>query len=239
MPSTFRITNHPVLYNDSIAGPEISMTSTAHAFELLTQFCQSNHINLGGICAFTFQRNRTGVFASIIIDSEKQQVIPNYPLENMSSYKELVLPNNTLVCYQTNLPPMTESSHSGIDNPFQFPCCNNMQPYRNRRLDKEQYFTNFKNSTGSHDNAVFEVKRQINNGPMIDTTYHQIINGIRVQADGEYKQKMHAFKNYRCNQCNLFYSIDLYHATNANVNNYHHMRLNPFTKNVENLEILL
>ena len=123
------------------------------------------------------------MFASIIIDSEKQRIIPNYPLENMSSYNELALPNNTLVCYQTNLPPMAKSLHSGDDKPFQFPCCNNIQPYRTRRLDKEQYFTNFKNSTDSHDNAVFEVKRQINNGPLIDTTYHQIINGVRVQVD--------------------------------------------------------
>ena len=77
---------------------------------------------------------------------------------------------------------MTSTAHA-FELLTQFPCCNNMQPYRNRRLDKEQYFTNFKNCTGSHDNAVFEVKRQIHSGPLIDTTYHQIINGVRVQVD--------------------------------------------------------
>ncbi|CAN0284819.1 unnamed protein product [Ascophyllum nodosum] len=42
---------------------------------------------------------------------------------------------------------------------------------------------------------------------------------------------MHAFKNYKCTVHNRFFGVDLYRSSgNSSGYNFHHMRLNPFTR---------
>ena len=50
------------------------------------------------------------------------------------------------------------------------------------------------------------------------------------EMPGPYTQKVHSFKNYKCVSKNLFFGIDLYRSDGSAGGNYHHMRLNPFTK---------
>lgn len=206
--------------------------------EKLELFCKENDISTSGICAFTFQQNRTGLFASIIVNWDSMVILNNYPLENLNNYQEKKLPRDVLMCYKTHLPELPK-----YEQPVQtsieksFPCCNSMLPYQSRVISKEAYFTDFINCKGSRPNIVYELKKQINNGPLIDTVYYELIDDQRHILNGNFTTKIHAFKNYRCLRCNLFFSIDLYHKDSTNRGyNYHHMRLNPFTKGIENLD---
>ena len=114
-----------------------------------------------------------------------------------------------------------------------------MKSYRNRRLDKERYFIDFHQGRGTYNDTIFEVKKQINNGALIDTKCFKLINNSRVEVDNnECINKIHSFKNYVCDKCNLFFSIDLY-SSSGDVYNHHHMRLNPFTKNLNQLKELI
>ena len=203
---------------------------------LIKIFCDKHNISPTGICAFTFQKNKTALFSSIIIDWNQKIILDNYPLENLSSYLEMKVENDVLLCYQLDLPQINSVISSTEHISFSFPCCQHMSSYCDKRLDKEKYYFDFKNNQGSHDNVVFEVKRQVNNGPLLDTTFFKIINGSRIKVSGNYTRKIHAFKNYRCLKCNLFFSIDLYYDSNSTIGyNYHHMRLHPFTKNIDTL----
>ena len=51
------------------------------------------------------------------------------------------------------------------------------------------------------------------------------------EVAGPFSQKIHSFKNYKCASKKLFFAVDLYRADESvPATNYHHMRLNPFTK---------
>jgi hypothetical protein len=76
--------------------------------------------------------------------------------------------------------------------------------------------------------VVFEVKRQVNNGPILSVKYFQLLDGHLVQVHGQSTQKLHAFKNYKCASHDLFYGVDLYLAGEDSGYNQHHMRLHPF-----------
>ncbi|KAI1709647.1 hypothetical protein Ddc_13771 [Ditylenchus destructor] len=54
---------------------------------------------------------------------------------------------------------------------------------------------------------------------------------------GTFTNKKHGYKNYLCATHNLFYAVDVYDRANNVGRNFHHMRLNPFTKiNTELME---
>ena len=75
-------------------------------------------------------------------------------------------------------------------------------------------------------NLIFEVQKQVNNGPLISTKYFRLSNGQRQEIEGSFSNKVHSFKNFKCNSHNLFYGINLYRETPGR--NPHQMRLNPF-----------
>lgn len=200
--------------------------------KVLRDLCEAKGIATTNLGAFTFQKNRSTEFCSIIVDWDQDKLLPNYPINLLNEYEEIRLPGDVLLCYKTDLPrPQNAPAYAKATT---FPCCGEIQPWRARRLDKEQCFTDFFNGVGSHPNIVFEVKRQVDNGPLLDTTYYELRDGSRHEIEGRFNQKIHSFKNYKCSKCNLFFSVDLYRKSGVS-SNYHHMRLNPFTKNADTL----
>ena len=90
-------------------------------------------------------------------------------------------------------------------------------------------FTKFISKAGTS-GYVFEIKKSINNGALLWTKYFTVTDGTIAELEGEFSQKAHAFKNYKCDKHNLFYNVDLYEKSGKSSYNYHHMRLVPFTK---------
>ncbi|KAJ1631967.1 hypothetical protein T492DRAFT_1143712 [Pavlovales sp. CCMP2436] len=112
----------------------------------------------------------------------------------------------------------------GGQQPF---CCD--VPFKPRRLDADATFFDFMRGTGNHPNVVYEVKEQVDQGPLLSTKYYKLCNdNIEEIEDKNFAQKFHAFKNFKCAQHNRFYSVDLYREGNDAGSNFHHMRLNPF-----------
>jgi hypothetical protein len=86
---------------------------------------------------------------------------------------------------------------------------------------------------GHHPNIVFEVKCQRNNGPLLSTDHFRLENGrVLPVVGGNFTQKKHAFKNFKCLVHDLFYAVDVYNnsSTASGGYNFHHMRLNPYTR---------
>ena len=209
------------------------MTST---IEKVKQYCTSHEIPMEDLSVYTFQRNYSTTFASIVIDWNAENIMPNYPAEFLDSYDEKNI-GDINVCYKTGLQPIEKE-----DGPYRdklFPCCDGMTPFKARQLNNERYFTAFKDGSGHYPAIVYEVKRQIDKGSLLDTRHYQMINGVRTEVSGNFTQKIHSFKNYTCASCNLFFGIDLYRATVSEGHNAHHMRLNPYTANVETVHELL
>ena len=88
----------------------------------------------------------------------------------------------------------------------------------------------FLSERGNVPGTIFEVKAQVDNGPLLSTKYYSLLDNEVVEQEGEFTQKIHAFKNYKCRAHDRFYAVDLYKAKNSSTYNRHHMRLNPFTK---------
>eukprot|EP01137_Pigoraptor_chileana_P012403 Opistho-2@64777 len=124
----------------------------------------------------------------------------------------------------------TASSELASPDGASFPCCSQMCDYRPQRLDKEELFTSFKNERGSAPGIVFELKTQVDNGPLLRTDYYKLVDGRRIKVSNEYHSKLHAYKNYKCTSHNLFFAVDLRSDSSATYNT-HHMRINPFTQN--------
>eukprot|EP00930_Biecheleria_cincta_P030154 TRINITY_DN20913_c0_g1_i1.p1 TRINITY_DN20913_c0_g1~~TRINITY_DN20913_c0_g1_i1.p1 ORF type:complete len:247 (+),score=31.22 TRINITY_DN20913_c0_g1_i1:366-1106(+) len=196
-------------------------------------FCKIKRISTDGILAVTIQRNRTTEFSSLIINWDTMSTSPNNPMEFLKDYKELKVAGSAfLVCFNDNLDPSVIKELDVGPRDVNAPpfCCPDLQPYRPKRIGKESYFTGFVNSQGTHDDVVYEVKEQIDNGPLLSTRFFKLQQGNIVLVRGEFRNKAHAFKNYECKRCKRFFAVDLYRADNLAGGNYHHMRLNPFTK---------
>jgi len=110
-------------------------------------------------------------------------------------------------------------------------------PYKHRRTAKDVVFEDFVNGVGNHPDVLFEVKTQIDNGPLISTKYYKLEFDQITEHPGPFFQKIHCFKDYKCAAKNLFFAVDLYRADQSGGGNFYHMRLNPYTK--INDEILL
>ena len=202
------------------------------------EFCNAHNISLEHVMAITVHINRTTSFASLIINWDKETILPNLPLELTNKYKEERV-GNFLICYQSGM--TLPDNYSSWDKsmakldldqeglPF---CCNNLVGYKNKKLSMEGLFRDFFASRGNHRNVVYEVKKQVDNGPLLDTKYYQLLDDAVVEVQGTFHRKKHAFKNYKCTAHNRFYSIDLCDASSSTTTgyNYHHMRLHPFTK---------
>ena len=60
---------------------------------------------------------------------------------------------------------------------------------------------------------VFEVTRQVDNGPDISTFYYKMMEGkvkkLDLKDSGSLN-KIHSFKNYKCRNHGLFFKVNLY-----------------------------
>lgn len=191
------------------------------------EFCNSNGISTQNILAITVQINRTSTFSSMIIDWESNKVIENYPIQFLTEYKEKRI-GEYMISYKSDL-PLLKQEIVLIKPNLNFPCCTNMALYKPRATARDDCFKGLVSSFGNFQDIVFEVKIQINDGPLLGTVYYQVLKNKRVIYEGESpKNKIHSFKNYKCTTHDLFFMIDLYSITA--VSNFHHMRLNPVTK---------
>lgn len=200
------------------------------------RFCERHGLSTRGVLALTAQVNRTTEFCSILLDFERGDLLDVYPAEFIAAagYKEMRL-GELLVCYADGLPrlqaaplPSDAERKAAVCERPPF-CCAGVEPYKARRLDGEALFTSLLSGRGHHPNVVFEVKRQIDKGPMLTTKHFQVISNAVVEVTGSFTAKMHAFKNFKCPRHSLFFGVDLFQASGAgHGSNFHHMRLNPF-----------
>merc|ERR1711890_45989 len=105
----------------------------------------------------------------------KTKMIQNYPHEmSEGSAKEKSVDNFIITYFQ--LPSITavnmESSATKM-GPF---CCENLKSYKNIRNDKESLFQTFLSGKGTVSEVLFEVKEQVDNGPLIGTKYFRLCN---------------------------------------------------------------
>ena len=202
----------------------------------LKGWCEENGVPTHGVLVMTIQENRSTEFASVVVHMDEQKVLPNFPADGLSSYTE-VRQGSLLVCYKAglSLPPSfgadapSLGSIGSAGGPFG---CNPSEvlPYKHRPTAHDRAFRDFVQGSGHHPNLIFEVKTQVDNGPLLSTKYYTLANGTRTEVEATFTQKVHAYKNYRCPSKNLFFAVDLYRADESTGRNYHHMRLNPFTK---------
>ncbi|RYP70455.1 hypothetical protein DL769_004965 [Monosporascus sp. CRB-8-3] len=124
-------------------------------------------------------------------------------------------------------------------------CCDSAKPYRPQYLNHQLKFDNFmawatypkatSAPTGSIDLAslkpsfVVQLVRQVNYGPLESKRYFASVEGqdeafIEVSEDDLIKanfQKLNSYKNYRCEQHNKFFELNLYQKDPIN---QHHWR---------------
>lgn len=141
-------------------------------FEKVKQICEKLCIPMSHIVVLTVQKNWTTDFFSVVVDFDTKTIIPLFGAEISSGYKEMKFGDFNIE-YQTDLlssgaenksvDPSKHLVNLGTSSPF---CCQSIQPYKNRYLDQESHFQNFMKGNGSS-NYVFEVKRQVNNGPLL------------------------------------------------------------------------
>ena len=102
-------------------------------------FCHKQNICTTGVLAITIQKNRSGRCASLIIDMDKKMILPNYPAEFPSKYKELWMAKGKwIVIYHEGLqlPSSPQMPPAGQERVSQDAfCCTCLDPYKPRRLD--------------------------------------------------------------------------------------------------------
>ena len=109
-------------------------------FEKLKSFCEKHDIPTTGAIAFTMSRNRTGEYASLIVDMEERTFHELYPKPFNQVFKEGPVSEDQqfLYCYQSNLDPnplreMKATSAASEPNEVDAFCCASLEPYRPRR----------------------------------------------------------------------------------------------------------
>jgi len=202
----------------------------------LRSFCEKKGISTTGAIAITIHRNRTGDFASIIANFDDGTVHTVYPQAFNKVYNEGPVNESEefLYCYQAELDTaplnvQTGASDKEAESPLAF-CCGNLVSYRPIRTQNDRTFEDFvRGFKGDAPGLLFEVKRQVDNGPLISTAFFELRGGqrIRVEPTGPIS-KIHSFKNYKCSIHNRFFGVDLY--KNLYMNQAHHMRCIAFAK---------
>merc|ERR1711935_755222 len=115
-------------------------------------------------------------FTSVVVNVDKQILMAKYPKEIQGKAIEMKLDNEKyIVSYfqkpQIRAEMMEAAVKSGEDQPF---CCNLVRPYKNIQTDKEAIFKQFMEKRGTVQDRLFEVKRQINFGPLLSTKYFML-----------------------------------------------------------------
>ena len=238
---------------------ECAMTteSDTELVNKLRSFCAKHRIATVRTLIITIQKNRTTSFASLVVDFEAGRIMKHYPIMDIP-YRELRV-GNFNVCFADDLQQQTEDATTctpqqqqprpdlalpkdAEEKPF---CCSSsgLSAHRPRTVTYESAFAGFVAGRGNYPDIVFEVKRQVNNGALLSTKYYQLLHDgyvdvTRTGEDGKFSAKIHSFKNYICARHNLFFAVDLYSARKGPSSegyNYHHMRLNPFTRIVDSV----
>ena len=176
-------------------------------------------------------------FSSLIVDMDTDTVLPNFPAEQLSTYEE-TRSDDLLVCYKGGLAVPESFSLSALADALPEPLSggpfgclpSGLTPYKHRRTARDTAFKNFVEGKGSYPDLIFEVKKQLDNGPLISTKYYKLEDDSITELPGPFTQKIHCFKNYKCAAQGLFFAVDLYRADQSSGSNFHHMRLNPYTK---------
>jgi len=195
-------------------------------------WCIKHSISSKNILVVTVQENRSTKYSSLVIDFANDRILPNYPAEMLTDYKEC-REGKYLVCYKENL-QLPEAFDAALDMMKSLKLSDrplpsgHLVPYKPTRTQHDQKFSDFIKGKGDYPDVVFEVKTQVNNGPLLHTKYFCLCNDEIREVHGSFTNKLHSFKNFKCPSENLFIGIDLY--TSQEGYNYHHMRLNPFTK---------
>ncbi|SPQ96864.1 unnamed protein product (mitochondrion) [Plasmodiophora brassicae] len=205
----------------------------------LRRVMESRHVPMEGVCAVTIHKNRATQFSSLIFDSASGQLLPVCPALQTgdSSYREMVI-GDFRVCYQTSIPVSgtpTPPNIAGVadenlESPF---CCDLITPYKPTRTARDAVFEDFRHGRGHHPNILIEVKRQVNNGPMMSTRYFTLEGGTRLEVpEPASHRKLHSYKNYKCPEHDRFFGVDLLARPGAPQGNYnfHHMRMYPYTE---------
>lgn len=214
------------------------------AVRRLRAFCEGKGIDTAGAIAFTIQRNRTGQYASLIVDFERGTLHDVYPRAFDQIYREGPVSESEefLYCYHAGLDvtPLRGEAPRPFDEdetrtPYAF-CCDALTPYRPRRTQNDRVFDGFLKGEGSAPGLMFEVKRQVDNGPLVSTAFFELRDGVRVRVEPEGPMsKTHSFKNYKCLCHNRFFGVDLCKAGSGG-RNAHHLRCVAFAKRDAALE---
>lgn len=201
-------------------------------------FCHKQNICTTGVLAITIQKNRSARCASLIIDMDKKMILPNYPAEFPSKYKELWMSKDKwIVVYheRLQLPSSPQMPPAGQERVSQDAfCCKCLDPYKPIRLDglHEEIFKDFLNAKGTRGDLVYEVREQVNNGPNLALRYFVLKGNCRRIVEKPFaKKKLSAYKNYICPKHNRFFSVNLYRSTGTQAaDNFHHMRCILYTQ---------
>ncbi|EGG21263.1 hypothetical protein DFA_01142 [Cavenderia fasciculata] len=198
-------------------------------------YCSKEHINTSNILAITIQLNRSTKCTSFIIDFDNEKLLKAYTLENDGKTVDKYA-GSFSISYHANLPRLDESAPAQVDAPGSAPfCCHNLVPFKPTRTARDSVFADLLSGQGNHPDIVYEVKAQVDNGPMISTRYFKVLSSKIKEIDRDNNtNKIHSFKNYKCPTHNRFYGIDLYSTREGS--NYHHMRASPFEK--RDMEVL-
>eukprot|EP00092_Neocalanus_flemingeri_P008792 GFUD01009465.1.p1 GENE.GFUD01009465.1~~GFUD01009465.1.p1 ORF type:complete len:238 (+),score=66.09 GFUD01009465.1:91-804(+) len=187
-----------------------------------------------GVLRVNIQENRGGAFASLIYDCKTKIFLKSYPIEKApeSAEKKKMAGGLIISYYENQSVEMTSdvSKYRDCQAGDVF-CCDILSPYKKIRTEKDNLFNGFMNRRGTFD-QVFEVTRQVDNGPDIGTKYYKLKEGIRKELDVNNSSsfnKVHSFQNYKCTKHGLFFKVNLY--SEKPVYNRHHMRPNP-TSNI-------
>jgi hypothetical protein len=211
--------------------------------EKIKAYCDRKGIKTTGVLMCVIQRNRSTDFSSLVINFNTSKIEQGYlkPYERNTTIQ--VEGGKWLFTYSDNLADLSarnialggsgEISVPECDRAQMF-CCDKMVPYMPRTLELEGLFTDFVSGKGHHPNLVYRVENKPDMANKTETwtwvKHFQMINGHRVPIEGEFKQKKHAFKNFKCPVHLRFLTIDLYDAKNTVGANFHHMRPIPYTQ---------
>lgn len=203
-------------------------------FDKLQSWCAQERIAREGVVVITIQKNFCSESGTLVIDIKDNTIFPNLPSKDLLNVGGRSVVDKRIkgfnVSYRTAQAPDRSiydvAATDASDEPF---CCFDLTPYRHRRLERDVYFEDFLGRSGSHPKVVYEVKLQVDNGPLLSTKYYTLLNGSIREVSGSFTQKVHAFKNYKCTKHNRFIGVDIYRSDDSAGSNSHTMRANTFT----------
>ena len=184
-------------------------SSSEFSFEKVKQVCEKLSIPMEHVLVLTVQKNWTTQFFSVCVDFDKKDVLKLYGSELQSMHKEMKYQGFNIE-YATGLPPTGASDketdfgkhcvNMGTSNPF---CCCNLMSYKNRYLDQESAFHSFMDGTGDSGNYVFEVRRQVNNGPILGLLHLHYFFNPSMTYTRKIKKRYLVFRSRKRKICQL------------------------------------